>query len=124
MDDGSGVIDETREVRTYDDLVAALIARRHALKWSQAELDQRAGFQDGYSAKLERFDGPQGRVAGAMALPLWMETLGISFLVVDHAPTRAARERLAEVERPRVSGADLARRPRLSSADQVNDTRP
>lgn len=77
-------------ITTYDELVAYLVARRHALGWSQAELDQRAGFQDGYSAKLESWRGPQGKVAGAVIMPLWFAALGIALKPVAGLPTSSA----------------------------------
>jgi hypothetical protein len=42
------------EVATsYDDLVLQLIARRHQLGWTQRDLDDRAGWADGYAGKIE-----------------------------------------------------------------------
>lgn len=66
----------------YDGFVQALVDRRHDLGWSQLELDERAGFQSGYTAKLEAWRGPQGRVAGSVTMPLWLQALGVGIVVV------------------------------------------
>lgn len=64
----------------YERLVKILVARRVELGWSQAELDERAGFQEGYCGKLEAWRSPHGRVAGSVTLPLWLQALGIGFV--------------------------------------------
>lgn len=96
----------------YDGLVEALIARRHALGWTQLELDERAGFQSGYTGKLENWRGPQGRVAGSVTMPLWLQALGIGFLPVTLADGKIADQAkaLAEIDRPQLPLADLTRR--------------
>lgn len=62
------------EIRSYDELIAALRMRRHELGLSQMDLDHLAGFQDGYSGKL------QGRAAvialRAHALPGERKSVG------------------------------------------------
>jgi hypothetical protein len=89
-------------IATYDDLVRYLIARRKALGMTTLELDERAGFPTGYSTKLENWKGPQGRVAGSTSMALWFEALGVKLRPIADEP--------AKVERPRLNGADLARR--------------
>lgn len=96
----------------YDGFVAALIARRHALGWSQLELDERAGFQSGYSGKLENWRGPQGRVAGSITMTLWLQALGIGFVpvaIVDGRVSDQARV-LASIIRPPLAPTDHNRR--------------
>jgi hypothetical protein len=96
----------------YDGLVQALIARRKQLGWTQLELDDRAGFQDGYAAKLENWRGPQGRVAGSVTMPLWLQALGLGFVPVamEDGPIREQRKRLSGIERPKLSVNELQRR--------------
>ena len=65
--------------RDYPGLRAALIARRHALGWSQLEVDHRAGFYDAYCGKLEigtrNFgDMSLGALLGALGLELVIRT--------------------------------------------------
>ncbi len=86
-------------VRDYDGLVKALVARRHALGWSQLELDERVGFPTGYSGKLEAYLGRGGRIAGSLALPLWLQALGVGLMVVEIAPATGA-DRLGEMIDP------------------------
>lgn len=69
-------------VRTYEDLVEALKTYRHEQGLSQMELDNIAGFQDGYTAKLEVGYKEGGRGVGAMSLPTWLDSLGVRLLVV------------------------------------------
>lgn len=89
-------------IATYADLVAYLVARRKALGLTQEEVDERAGFTARYCSKLEAWTGPQGRVAGSISLPLWLEALGVRLKPLADAP--------ADIKRPRLNGADLARR--------------
>jgi hypothetical protein len=101
-------VDPTTVIDDYDSFVRALIAKRHALGWSQAELCERAGLQDGYVAKLESWKGPQGRVAGSTSLPLWMGALGVKLIPIDVPPVKATTTL-------RISVVDLARRISLSA---------
>lgn len=96
----------------YAGLVDALIARRHALGWTQLELDERAGFQSGYAAKLENWRGPQGRVAGSVTMTLWLEALGLGFVPVSKfdGPIGEQLKRLATIERPKLPPADHNKR--------------
>jgi hypothetical protein len=68
---------------SYDDLVSFLIRRRHQLKWSQLELDHRAGFQSGYTGKLEAWRSPGGRTAGSVTMVLWMQALGVALVPIE-----------------------------------------
>lgn len=89
-------------ITTYDALVDYLIARRKALGLTQLELDERAGFQSGYTAKLENWRGRQGRVAGSVTMPLWFQALGVMLKPITTAPGRH--------DGPPLNGAELARR--------------
>lgn len=96
----------------YDGLVSALVARRHALGWSQLELDERAGFQSGYTAKLENWRGPQGRVAGSVTMPLWLQALGVGFVPVAlfEGHIGDQQKRLEAIVRPQLGAAEHNRR--------------
>ena len=91
-------------ITDWRSLVDSLVDRRHELGWTVEVLGERAGLTPGYVTKLENFDGPQGRVAGAVSLPLWMEALGVRFIRVTQAP--------AETVRAPLSVAEINRRPR------------
>lgn len=95
----------------YAGLVEACIARRHALGWTQLELDERAGFQSGYSAKLENWRGRQGRVAGSVTMELWLTALGIGLIPVARIDGKLG-DQLANLNviRPKIPLADHNRR--------------
>jgi hypothetical protein len=103
-ENASGTSTSPAVIRTYRDLVNHLIDRRHDLGLTQLDLDARAGWSSGYSGKLEAFDGSEGRVAGAVTLPLWLEALGVELLPVAAAPSTGTR--------PPRSVPELERRPR------------
>lgn len=66
-------------VRDYPGLRKALDARRRELGWTMLELDHRAGWQDGYSAKLL---GPNGsRHFGQMSLEVMLAALGVELVL-------------------------------------------
>lgn len=69
-------------IREYPDLVKTLIERRHELGMSSIELDARAGWQEGYTSKVENFAKPYGRGIGPVSLPLWLESLGLAMILV------------------------------------------
>lgn len=98
----------------YDGLVDALVRRRKQLCLTVEALDELAGFPKGYATKLENYTGPQGRVAGAVTLPLWLQALGLGFIAVPmvDGSTKEQAHALARVKRPPQNGADLQRRPR------------
>ena len=91
-------------ITDWRSFVDALVDRRHELGWTVEVLGERAGLTPGYVTKLENFDGPQGRVASAVSLPLWMEALGVRFVRVTQAPAETVRAALRD--------AETARRPR------------
>lgn len=59
----------------YLEIVRALDARRRALGWPMATLDDKAGGQDGYWAKLLHADAPSGRQGGWEILQLYADAL-------------------------------------------------
>jgi hypothetical protein len=81
-------------VRDYADLHAALRARAAALNVSRETIDDIAGLQAGYAAKLLA-PNPQGslRVMGHYTLGLMLGALGLKLLVVvdDAALAKVAR---------------------------------
>lgn len=70
------------EIRTYEELIEALRSRRHELGITQQELNEIAGFQDGYVNKLEIGYREGGRGIGAFSLPTWLDALGVRLLIV------------------------------------------
>jgi len=61
------------EISSYDDLLAALVARRRELGLSQCSLNIEAGTQDGYVSKIEA----RMRHLGPVSLPLILAGLGL-----------------------------------------------
>lgn len=101
-------------ITTYDAFVKAMVARRKQLGWSQIELDERAGFHLGYTGKLEAWTGPQGRTAGPVTMPLWLQALGIEIVfahTLDGSIADQARE-LAGIKRKQLPN-ELAHRQRV-----------
>lgn len=81
----------------YLGVMQALDARRRALGWSCAKLDDMAGTQDGYYAKCLHADTPSGRQAGWEMVQLFTDALfpaGTSLMILparhlDRRQTRA-----------------------------------
>ncbi len=69
-------------IRDYDDLRAAIAARRRELGLSQLETDHRAGTHDGYVGKIECGD----RCLGDMSLQAILGALGIELVVRTYDP--------------------------------------
>ena len=69
-------------IRDYDDLRAAIAARRRELGLSQLETDHRAGTQDGYVGKIECGD----RCLGDMSLQAILGALRLELLVRAYDP--------------------------------------
>lgn len=82
---------------SYYDLVAELQKRRRILGIPQILLDDIAGFQDGYTGKLEKPMTSYGRHAGWNMLEIWLQALGVGIAVVP-APSR----HLARIRKPSV----------------------
>lgn len=108
------------EIRAYRGILDAIVARRHELGLSQAELDAICGFQDGYVSKLEigpmsdpldrrvqKFVGKKdGRGLGDMSLPTILDGLKLRIVVMPaEAPTiveeLVAQRMIEEKERAR-----------------------
>lgn len=70
------------DIRTYDDMIAALKRRRIELGLTQEMLNHIAGFQDGYVNKLELGYRAGGRGVGNMSLPTWLDALGLRLQLV------------------------------------------
>jgi predicted transcriptional regulator len=71
-------------IREYPDIVKTLVERRLELGMSAMELDARAGWQEGYTSKLENWDKNYGRSFGRVLLPVWLEALDMSMIFVRH----------------------------------------
>jgi len=86
-----------------DDLRLAMIRRRHELKLSQLDVDERAGFQSGYTAKLElplwqERDGDLVRNKSARGissanLEAWLVALELEACLTPRYPVRGRRKR-------------------------------
>jgi len=70
------------EAAGYNELCQLLAMQRIALGMTQRELDQLAGFQDGYTGKLETGTRPKGRTIGSRLLPMWLGALGVRLAIV------------------------------------------
>jgi transcriptional regulator with XRE-family HTH domain len=75
-----------REVRDYPTLVEALKARRQALGLTQAEVDDLAGLQDGYTGKIEQPRQNFGRIMGDLSFRLLLATYGVKLIVAEIKP--------------------------------------
>ena len=111
---GRLVVSLTDLIEDYDGIVDACRAQRIAMGVTQLEMDDLAKFPSGYCGKLESFRGGEGRTASAKALPLWFAATGLRLARVYVEPV--------EVEGPRRTPVELARRPRWS--DEVVEIRP
>ena len=61
----------------YRELVSQLVERRHELKMSQSELNDRLGMSEAMVAKWESM----ARFPGAFFLMCWAKALGVRFIV-------------------------------------------
>lgn len=68
--------------RTYSEMVWLLIQRRNMLGLTQMELDERIGWGDGMTSKLEIPHMQDGRVAGPGTLKDWLQALGVGLQMV------------------------------------------
>lgn len=71
-----------RPVDNYAALMAILAKHRKRLGLSQLTVDQSAGFQDGYTGKLEIGARRGGRNLGRWSLEILLKTLGVKLVVV------------------------------------------
>lgn len=109
-----------RSFDSYDGFVKAMVARRKQLGWSMGDLDDRAGFPDGYTQKLENWQSEHGRVAGHTAMTLWLQALGISFVPVptEDGSIREQVRKLLAVDRPKLNGAQMQKAPARRNPSQ------
>jgi hypothetical protein len=95
----------TRLIRSIDDLVAALRARRDELNVSHELLDDLAGYQSGYTSKLLAPDPMKG--LGPMSLPALLGALGAALVLVeDSAQAERVRDRWVPRKRPQRVSSD------------------
>ncbi|QRG09265.1 hypothetical protein EZH22_14000 [Xanthobacter dioxanivorans] len=96
--------------RDYRGLMDALKARRVALGFTQMEVDDRAGLQDGYTGKLEAWDRDSGRRLGPVSLELLLVALDVQIALVElRPPAPRAEPDPAQLRLPLVGG-DMRRR--------------
>lgn len=104
------------ELTARGQIVGALIERRHALGWTGADLDDRAGWADRYGAKLEAPLRPQGKTGFHFDAPtevcpsgslrcsgmaeVWLHALGLRLVLVDAATAKAIGAVSAPVTAP------------------------
>jgi hypothetical protein len=82
----------TKLIRTYDDLVVAIRARRDELNVSHELLDHLAGFQGGYVSKL--LAPRRTKNFGVMSLASMLAALGVGLMLVeDSAQVERMRDR-------------------------------
>jgi hypothetical protein len=82
----------TRLIRSIDDLVAAIRARRDELNVSHELIDDLAGLQSGYTSKLLAPEPMKG--LGPMSLPALLGALGAALVLVeDSAQAERVRDR-------------------------------
>lgn len=71
---------------TYLAIIAAVDRRIRALRWTMQECDDRAGLQDGFTAKMLHPDKPSGRQAQWATLDLLMQALWPGGFKVTFSP--------------------------------------
>lgn len=81
-------------IRSYEDLVAVLRARRVELGLRQLELDEIAGLQGGYTGKIEC--GSKG--FGPMSLTALLGALGLELVAVKSAALLARGSAVAQAQ--------------------------
>jgi transcriptional regulator with XRE-family HTH domain len=65
------------EFAAHVELVELLVRRRHAIGWTQAEVNYRANFEENYISHCERPNSPHGRVPGPVFMRRWCAVLGV-----------------------------------------------
>ena len=89
-----------RLIRSIDDLVAAVRARRDELNLSHKLLDDLAGLQSGYTSKL--LAPNRVKNLGALSLPALLGALGVALVLVeDSAQAERMRDKWIPRKRPR-----------------------
>ena len=73
---------------TYDQVVPQLVERRHALGLTQADLDARVGWADGYAGKVEVPPGTPGRrrPKSWATFTAWMQALDVALVLSPLPP--------------------------------------
>lgn len=109
------MIEPYRVIREYSDMVDALVERRHEIGMSAVSLDARAGWQEGYTSKIENWQKPYGRGIGPVSLPLWLESLGLAMILVKVddrkvKPTRMDTQLSLDLRGGRMNSVKLNRR--------------
>lgn len=77
-----------RRARGYEQLIGALVERRHQLNMTQMQVDQRIGWPDGTLNKYEQqgLDGKKyAKTLGAASLPLVLAALDVELVVVERS---------------------------------------
>jgi transcriptional regulator with XRE-family HTH domain len=99
-------VDVPEVATSYEDLVLQLIARRHQLGWTQRELDDRAGWADGYAGKIETSPGASSqsrRRPSSSTFATWLDALGV---VLVGVPGHGELPTAGDI-RSRIAGAQL-----------------
>ncbi len=96
----------TRLIRSIDDLVAAIRARRDELNIPHELIDHLAGFQSGYTSKLLAPDPMKG--LGPMSLPALLGALGAALVLVEELGAGGARP--GKVDTAEATAAETSRR--------------
>jgi hypothetical protein len=93
-----------RLIRTIDELVAAIRARRDELDLSHETLDHIAGLQPGYVSKLLAPEPMKG--LGPISLPALLGALGVALVLVeDTAQVERVRGQWTKRKRPQRKAA-------------------
>ena len=93
--------------QNYYQLVEMLISRRKAIGLPQLEVDHIAGFQDGYTGKIERPLTSYGRHTRWDTLATWLDALDVGLVIVP-------------LSRPRLpNGRPVTRTPKKSCPHQL-----
>jgi hypothetical protein len=82
--------------KVYEKMISAIDRRRRALGWTCLDLDDKAGWQDGYYGKAAHPNSPSGRQAGYYLLDLALDALcpaGYEVLIVPTRPGGRTRRR-------------------------------
>lgn len=102
---------EIGRAKKLEELIALLAKRRRDLGLAQIDLDDLAGFQDGYTGKLEVGGVPRGgRNPGTWSLPRWLRALGVELAVIEVDPNPVPETAIRRHRRRWLGGTDPKRR--------------
>lgn len=82
-------VDEFRPigiVREYADLISAFDRQRRRRGMTTLDLDDRAGFYEGYTAHIFSWQSKTGKGLGPVSYPLILEALGLALAVLEIEP--------------------------------------